>query len=82
MGGGTPVRPENRRMIRQNSTVIWLKRDITALPKDGRPVSQANDLTKRYEIRKPFYEAVSEYAIDVCDSPEENAKKIMEVIGL
>ena len=82
MGGGTPIRAKNRRMIRQNSTVIWLKRDITALPKDGRPVSQANDLTKLYEIRKPFYEAVSEYAIDVCDSPEENAKKIMEVIGL
>lgn len=82
MGGGTPVREQNRRMIRQNSTVVWLKRDLSILPKDGRPVSQANDLTKLYEVRKPFYEAVSEYSIDVAECPETNAKHILEVIGL
>ena len=82
MGGGTPVRKENRRMIRQNSTVVWLKRDTALLPKDGRPVSQANDLASLYEVRKPFYEAVSAYSIDVAENPEDNAKKILEVIGL
>jgi len=82
MGGGTPVRLENRRMIRQNSTVVWLKRDTELLPKDGRPVSQANDLASLYEVRKPFYEVVSAYSIDVSENPEDNAKKILEVIGL
>ncbi|MBQ8185629.1 MAG: shikimate kinase [Clostridia bacterium] len=82
MGGGTPVRPGNRRMIRQNSTVVFLKRDLALLPKDGRPVSQANDLAKLYEVRRPFYEEVSEYEIDVQPSAQENAKHILEVIGL
>lgn len=82
MGGGTPVRPENRRMIRQNSTVVWLKRDLRILPTDGRPVSQSTDLSKLYEIRRPFYEAVSDYTVDVSPSPEDNAKTILEVIGL
>ncbi len=82
MGGGTPVRPENRRMIRQNSTVVFLRRDLSELSRDGRPVSQSNDLTKLYEFRRPFYEEVSEYSIDVILSPEENARKITEVIGL
>ncbi len=82
MGGGTPIRPENRRMIRQNSTVIWLKRDLSLLPKDGRPLSQANDLTKMYEIRKPFYEATADHVIDVVKDPDVNAKAILEVLGL
>ncbi len=82
MGGGTPIRPENRRMIRQNSTVVWLKRDLTALPTDGRPVSQSTELPKLYEIRRPFYEAVSDFAIELSSSPENNVKTILEVIGL
>lgn len=82
MGGGTPLRSQNRRMIRQNSTVVWLKRTLSLLPRDGRPISQANDLAKLYEIRKPFYEAVSEYFINVQESPDVNAKNILEVIGL
>ena len=82
MGGGTPVRPGNRRMICQNSTVIFLRRDLTLLSKDGRPVSQANDLTRLYEVRRPFYEEVSEYEIDVRPSAEDNAKHIIEVLGL
>ncbi len=82
MGGGTPVRPGNRRMIRQNSSVVFLKRDLALLPKDGRPVSQTNDLAKLYEVRRPFYEEVAEYEIDVQPSAEENAKHIIEVLGL
>ena len=82
MGGGTPVRQQNRRMIRQNSTVVWLRRDLSALPKDGRPVSQANDLAKLYEVRRPFYEETAEYTADVLPSPEDNAKNILEAIGL
>ena len=82
MGGGTPVRTENRRMMRQNSTVVWLKRDISLLPKDGRPVSQANDLAQLFETRRPFYEAVCAYSVDVTEDPYDNAKKIMEEIGL
>jgi len=82
MGGGTPVKAENRRMIKQNSTVVFLKRDISSLSKEGRPVSQANDLRKLYEVRRPFYEEVAEFEIEVTESPIKNANKIIEVIGL
>ena len=40
-GGGIVTRRENWDPMRQNSTVIYLRRDLELLPTSGRPVSQA-----------------------------------------
>ena len=81
-GGGCVIREENRRMLRQNCTVVFIKRDIADLPKDGRPLSQANSLEAMYKARLPFYTDAADIEFELCSTPEENAKKIMEAIGI
>jgi len=81
-GGGTPVFHNNIRLIRQNSTVIFLKRDISTLDKNGRPVSQTNDLSELYLKRLPFYQKSADYEIEVGRSPDDTVNKIMEILGL
>jgi shikimate dehydrogenase len=63
-GGGVVTRTENLDPLHQNSTVIFLRREIGALPTDGRPISQANDLTELYRRRKPLYEGAADMMVD------------------
>lgn len=81
-GGGTVIKEENRRLLKQNSTTVFIKRDISNLPKDGRPVSQANSLEDLYKTRLPFYLDASDCEIELGDTPDESANKIMERVGL
>ena len=78
-GGGCVTKPENLPLLRQNGTIFWLKRDIGQLPKDGRPLSQKNDLQQMYGIRKPLYAAFADYRIENDGSPEEAAGKIISL---
>ena len=66
-GGGIVTRPENTDPLRENSVVIFLRRDIDKLPTKGRPLSQCNNLYEMYEKRRPLYEAVAELAVDNVD---------------
>ncbi len=61
-GGGAVTIPENKDIIRQNSAVIFLERDIAILPKDGRPLS--TDLKAMYEKRMPMYLEFSHKTVD------------------
>ncbi|MCF2661323.1 shikimate kinase [Pseudoflavonifractor phocaeensis] len=63
-GGGVVTRPENLDPLRQNSTVIFLRRPLDQLPVDGRPVSQANNLETLYQRRLPLYQQASDWAVD------------------
>jgi shikimate dehydrogenase len=63
-GGGVVTRTENLDPLHQNSTVIFLRREISVLPTDGRPISQANDLTELYRRRKPLYEGAADMMVD------------------
>ena len=64
-GGGIVTRPENYPLLHQNSTILWLKRDVNVLPTDGRPLSQAGQLEKLYEARKPLYKAFADEIRDL-----------------
>ncbi len=81
-GGGTVIREENRRLLRQNSTVVFIRRDIADLPKDGRPLSQANALEDLYKARLPFYLDAADLEIELGETPEDSANKILESVGL
>lgn len=80
-GGGCVTIPENIPILRQNSTIIWLKRDLRLLPTEGRPLSQSTDLQKMYEIRKPLYEKTADIQINNDRSPEELANAIIRAIS-
>lgn len=79
-GGGCVTRPENLPLLRQNGTVIWLKRPTEQLPTSGRPLSQTNDLQKMYEIRKPMYQQFSDYCLKCGPSPEDTTAMLLEIL--
>lgn len=80
-GGGVVTRSENYRLLRQNSRIVFLERDIEDLPTDGRPVSQANPLAELAKKRLPLYNSWCD--IKLCaSSPEDAAQKIREALDI
>ncbi len=78
-GGGAPTIAANVNPIRQNSVVFFLKRDLSTLPKDGRPVSQSRDLTQLFAERLPKYRAVADHELDCSNNADENRDKILQI---
>lgn len=76
-GGGCVTRPENYPLLHQNGRIIWIKRDISSLPTDGRPLSQSNKLEEMYKIREPLYCSFADFAIENNTSPKEVIEQIL-----
>lgn len=76
-GGGCVTREENYPLLHQNGTILWLRRPLIDLPKDGRPISQSGDLKKLYAARQPMYERFCDVAVDNCGTPEETVEAIL-----
>ncbi len=72
-GGGCVTQARNYPLLHRNGTILWVKRDIDALPTEGRPLSQANKLADLYEARKPMYQAFA-------DGIVENSSKIENAV--
>ena len=79
-GGGCVTREENYSLLHQNSTIFWLKRELSALPTDGRPLSQTGKLEAMYEVRRPLYERFCDVAVDNNCQPEDTVNAIKEVL--
>ncbi len=79
-GGGIITREENYYPLHQNSVIVWLKRDTSLLPLDGRPVSQQNNINELYKKRAPLYERFSDVCVDVSENPEETAERIIKAV--
>ena len=79
-GGGCVTRQENYPLLHQNGTIVWIKRNLSLLPKDGRPLSLKNDLSEMYEKRKPCYERFADIVINNDGEPEAAAQRILEAL--
>jgi len=62
-GGGCVTVPENFYHIKQNSTVIFLERDLSKLEREGRPLSENSDLQAMYDSRLPLYQKFADYTV-------------------
>jgi len=81
-GGGIIKREENYYFLAPNSFIVFLNRDITQLPVDGRPLSIANPLERLYKERLPLYRSWCD--AEVCldgKTPEETAEEILELFS-
>ena len=79
-GGGCVTQKRNYPLLHQNGYLVWLERDCSVLPTDGRPLSQANDLGKMYAVRKPLYEAFADIRVENAGTPEETVQKILDAL--
>lgn len=80
-GGGCVTREENYPLLHQNGTIFWLQRELSLLPKEGRPLSLQNDLHDMYEKRRPLYARFADCVIDNNGTPEQTVNAILEVLG-
>lgn len=64
-GGGAVLRAENRRALRQNGTVVFLRRPLDRLSSEGRPLSKGGAaLETLWREREPVYRAASDFEIE------------------
>lgn len=88
VGGGTPVNPENRKLLRRMGTVVWLRiRPETVYERlkgdTTRPLLQCEDplgrIRKLLESRREAYESCADIVVDVDGlEMEEILRKIEE----
>ena len=76
-GGGCVTRQRNYPALHQNGSIVWLERDLSLLPTDGRPLSQSNRLEEMYAVRKPLYEAFADVRVANTGSPENTVTEIL-----
>ena len=79
-GGGCVTRKENYPSLHQNGTIIWLQRQLSKLPTDGRPLSQGNRLEDMYVMRKPLYEAFADHTVCNDGAMEETLDAIRRLL--
>ncbi len=80
-GGGAVITPENKDIIRQNSTVVFIKRKLADLDTTGRPVSIAKGVEQIYLERIDLYENWSDISVENSD-PHKAAEKTAEELSL
>jgi shikimate dehydrogenase len=80
-GGGAVMKKENRDALGQNGTVIYLKKDLSLLSLDGRPLSKDEDAVRKiYEARKDTYEAFADFTVEVDADAQITAERVIECI--
>ena len=79
-GGGCVTRPENYPLLHQNGTIVWLRRDLDKLAREGRPLSLNADLHAMYATRQLLYQRFADFAVENTGTPEETADAILEVL--
>lgn len=80
-GGGIIKRNENFRLIHQNSTTIYLERELSELPVDGRPLSLRIGIEALAQERIPIYKKWSDTIVPVCGI-EKTAIDIAKLLKL
>jgi len=76
-GGGCVTKKRNYSLLHQNGTIIWVKRELEHLPTEGRPLSQSNRLQEMYAVRRPMYEAFSDFSVENSAEPGKTVSAIL-----
>ncbi len=79
-GGGVVTREENRPLLRRNSRIVLLERDISTLAREGRPLSQSRPIEAIAAERMPLYLDWADARVEMAETPEETAKKTLRVL--
>ena len=80
-GGGSILKKENRDALKQNGVVVWLRRDLAALPRHGRPLSRDEEAVRRlFEERQPIYESFADHVVDVDDDPRITTERVIACV--
>ena len=79
-GGGCVTREENYGILRGSGTILWLRRGLSLLAREGRPLSLDCDLNAMFAARKPLYERFADAQVDNNGTVAETVEHIRDVI--
>lgn len=77
-GGGCVTVPENYPLLHQNGAIVRIKRDISALPTDGRPISQSSDMSELARKREPMYRRFADFEVSNDGSLSSTVNEIID----
>lgn len=81
-GGGIVTRPENYPLLHQNGTIVLLERPLGQLSLAGRPISQERGVRELARERSEAYHSWSDIKIDCTGSPQGDAARVRNILGL
>lgn len=81
-GGGCVTVKSNYPILHQNSSIVWVRRNTSLLPTDGRPLSQAGAISDMYINRAPLYAAFSDVQVKNESDITDTADKIKRSLNL
>lgn len=79
-GGGAVTRERNYNVLRQNGSVVYLRRELSRLATGGRPLSQKIGVEDLYARRREAYERFAHVTVDSAEEVSLTAKIIIEKI--
>lgn len=79
-GGGCVTRAENYPSLHQNGKILWIKRDLTKLSAEGRPISMQTKAEELYRIRRPMYEAFADLSVENKGTPDQTLCEILALL--
>lgn len=79
-GGGCVTREENYPLLHQNGVIVWVRRDLNCLAREGRPLSLNADLAAMYAVRAPLYERFADFTVENDGKAEDTVNSILEVL--
>ena len=77
-GGGVVKDAKNYASLKQNGRIYHLLRDLSALPTDGRPLSQPTPPAQLWAEREPLYRRFRDVAIDNNGRALDTAERIRD----
>ncbi len=78
LGGGGVLKEENVKNLKRNGTIIYIKRDLSLLLVDNRPLSQKEGVKALYDKRKGIYERASDITVENNGELEKTISKVIK----
>ena len=79
-GGGAVLKKENQMALKQNSVVVYIKRDLSKLVLADRPISKQKGIEKLYSERAEIYSGFCDVAVENNESIETCVKEIESLL--
>ncbi|MBR6512853.1 MAG: AAA family ATPase, partial [Clostridia bacterium] len=81
LGGGAILNRNNYPALHQNGKIFFIRRDISLLPTDDRPLSKSPEtLMEMQKIRLPLYQDAADAEIENNGTIEEAVEKILKAL--
>ena len=81
-GGGCVTRPENYDLLHQNGLIVYLRRDLSQLSREGRPLFDRVSAETLNKARAPLYRRFADCCVENDGTIEDAARRVASLAGL